>query len=106
VDTLRKKDTLRALVAEQAGEHSQPVLDETGKLLAGLTSKFEAERVDAAKGLGKLQTSDERMVKALVTALNDEYQSVKRAARAALDAPAHQAFMKTRPEYQKYVSEG
>lgn len=104
VDTLRKKDTLRALVLEQAIEHSQPALDESEKALRGLSSKFEADREQAAKSIGKLPESNERLIKALITAMNDEQQSVKRAARAALDAPQHQAFMKTRPEYQKYVN--
>jgi hypothetical protein len=105
LDTLRKKDTLRALASGQAVEHSRPVLDETEKTLRGLTSKFEANRVDAAKGLGQLQDSNDRIIKALIIATNDEYQSVKRTARAALDAPQHQSFMKTRPEYQRYVNE-
>jgi hypothetical protein len=104
LDTLQKKDTLRALVSEHAIEHSQPVLDETDDALSGLASKYEADRVDAVKRLGKLLDTNDRIIKALITATNDEYPSVKRAAREALDAYQHQAFMKTRPEYQKYVN--
>jgi hypothetical protein len=104
LDTLRKKDTLRALAPNQAIEHSKPVLDESEKALRGLSSKFETTRVSAAKGLGQLQDSSDRIINALITATNDDYPSVKRAAREALDAPQHQAFMKTRPVYQKYVN--
>lgn len=105
VDTLRRKDTLRALNLNQVIDHSQPVPDEAEQALLDLSSKFEADRMEAAKKLGRLPGSDDRIIKALITATNDEHQSVKRVAREALDAPQHQAFMQTRPEYQKYVKQ-
>ncbi len=80
----------------------------TEKLLRDLQpdQPFNAIRIKAARELGQLPTSDQRIVSALVEALkSDPSRSVRDAARESLQAPAHRAVLAQNPDLAASVAD-
>jgi hypothetical protein len=79
----------------------EPTSDELKKTLQELsTSSFPYKRRAAASLLGQISTSDEEIVRALAVAVStDSDAGVRIAAMQSLQSPAHQAFLKDRPDF-------
>lgn len=70
-----------------------PKTPEYQLLIKKLNSPYETTRATAAQELGKLDFSNEEIIRELRAATQDEYNSVRRAAAEALKASAHATFL-------------
>jgi hypothetical protein len=85
---------------------NHPLAPETEQLLQNLQPEqdFNAARAAAARRLGQLETSDLRVVEALIAAFeSDPAPTVRKEAAGSLQAPAHQAVLQQQPELVQKV---
>lgn len=95
------EDLLQELEEEGGAEESPP--PDVEEFLRVLQSGSSAlARRDAAEKLGKVGTSNQRIVRALIAAYeSDSYQFVNMAAAEALRAPVHQKYLQEHPDLKE-----
>jgi hypothetical protein len=92
------EDLLQELEEESGAQESVP--QEIEELLRVLQSGSEhLDRREAAVKLGRVETSNPRIVRALIAAYeSDPYSMINRAAAKSLRAPVHQAYLQEHPD--------